>query len=209
MSDAGISLETMAVNFQVNQSDTSAETPYYPGYELRAGKHTAVLGEPLISLGPQGRARCRNFVALGLGVTPAGVPHSYTVRLHFAELDAGARPGQRVFDVKLQQQTVLKDLDILREAGGPYTAVVKEFQGVAADKALTVEFVSAAQRPTATSAPILSGLEVRDETYTPPKATAAPNALGSESPDQPMPAAPAGVNVKWTCPSQEARVRGR
>jgi len=50
----------------------------------------------------------------------------YTVRLHFAEPD-GLKPGDRVFDVRLQDQDVLKDFDIARDAGGPDRALVKEF----------------------------------------------------------------------------------
>jgi outer membrane protein assembly factor BamB len=50
----------------------------------------------------------------------------YTVRLTFAELE-GLKPGERVFDVRLQDQDVLQGLDIARDAGGVDKAIVKEF----------------------------------------------------------------------------------
>ena len=71
--------------------------------------------------------------------TAEGGAHRYTVRLHFAELD-DVQPGQRVFDVKLQGQTVLKGFDIVKEAG-IRTALVKEFSHIRATDALALEFV--------------------------------------------------------------------
>jgi len=56
-------------------------------------------------------------------------PATYTVRLHFAEVQ-NAPPGGRVFDVTLQGRRVLAKLDVAKEAGGPNRAVVKEFKGV-------------------------------------------------------------------------------
>jgi outer membrane protein assembly factor BamB len=50
----------------------------------------------------------------------------FTVRLTFAELE-GRKPGERVFDVRLQGQDVLQGFDIAREAGGADRAFVKEF----------------------------------------------------------------------------------
>jgi outer membrane protein assembly factor BamB len=63
----------------------------------------------------------------------------YTVRLHFVEPD-GLAPGQRLFDVMLQGQEVLKNFDICREAGGVDRALVKEFT-VAASTELKLKFV--------------------------------------------------------------------
>ncbi|HUT32471.1 MAG TPA: PQQ-binding-like beta-propeller repeat protein [Planctomycetota bacterium] len=56
-------------------------------------------------------------------------PAAYTVRLHFAEPE-GLAPGQRVFSVVLQGKVVLADFDIVKEAGGPRRALVKEFRGI-------------------------------------------------------------------------------
>ncbi len=55
----------------------------------------------------------------------ASTTQAYTVELRFGEL-WWSNPGQRVFDVSLEGQTVLNDLDIVAQTGGfntPYTYV--------------------------------------------------------------------------------------
>jgi hypothetical protein len=81
----------------------------------------------------------------------------YTVRLHFAEPD-GCQPGQRVFDVSLQGDTVLSRFDITARAGGANRPVVAEFNSVAVKDKLVVELMPA----TAVSAepPVICGIEV-------------------------------------------------
>jgi outer membrane protein assembly factor BamB len=81
---------------------------------------------------------------------------TYTVRLHFAEPDQ-ATAGQRVFHVGLQGKEVLKDFDIVKEAGGPLRGVVKEFRGVRVKKDLTVTLSPSA------GVPVLCGVEVTAE----------------------------------------------
>lgn len=90
---------------------------------------------------------------LTLELDKAGAEHPYTVRLHFAELgDAAA--GGRVFSVRMQGQEVLKNFDIVREAGGPRRAVVREFRGVRVRGTLQLDFAATA------GTPLLCGLEV-------------------------------------------------
>ncbi len=85
----------------------------------------------------------------------------YTVRLHFAEPES-LEPGQRVFDVRLQGETVLEAFDVVQAAGAPDRIEVREFQHLALDEdgGLTLELVphQSAARP-----PLLCGLEVRIE----------------------------------------------
>jgi len=81
------------------------------------------------------------------------------LRLHFAEID-GAKPGQRVFDVKVQGKVVLKDLDIAKEAGGAKRALVKDIPDIRAARAIELEFVPKAKTPDAMSAPVLSAIEI-------------------------------------------------
>jgi hypothetical protein len=81
---------------------------------------------------------------------------TYTVRLHFLEPD-GLKPGQRVFSVAVQGRTVVKDLDISKEAGGPNRALVREIQGIKVGKELNLTF-SAAR-----GVPVLSGVELLAE----------------------------------------------
>ena len=47
----------------------------------------------------------------------------FTVRLHFAELQ-GAQPGERVFDVKLQGEVILRDFDVARQGPGQQVGYV-------------------------------------------------------------------------------------
>lgn len=82
------------------------------------------------------------------------IEQSYTVRLTFAEPEA-VQPGQRVFSVRLQGREVLKDFDILKEAGGMHRGVVREFRGVRAHEAVTLDFA-----PSATEPPVISGVEL-------------------------------------------------
>jgi fibronectin type 3 domain-containing protein len=66
---------------------------------------------------------------------------SYTVKLHFAEIwDGGQAVGARIFDVLLENQLVLDNLDIFAEVGG-YTATIKTFQTTVADGQLNINFL--------------------------------------------------------------------
>jgi hypothetical protein len=152
---AGVARDGLAVNVQVNTN-----FPY--GYGLRS--------EALRYLGPDGRDRCEYFAPVGFGTAPpAPGPRRFKVRLHFAELN-DLKPGTRVFDVRLQGQTVLKDFDIAKNAG-VRTALIKEFRGIQASDALTLEFIPKSKVLTPTTAPTLSGLELMEEGF--PSAMAA------------------------------------
>ncbi len=79
---------------------------------------------------------------------------SYTVCLYFAEPE-NKQPGERVFDVSIQDKTVLKDLDIVKEAGGQWKSLVKEFKNVQLKDALKLTMT-----PKGRSETILSGIEI-------------------------------------------------
>ena len=64
---------------------------------------------------------------------------TYTVRLHFAELE-GLEPGERVFDVSIQGKRVLESFDIANEAGGSLRGLVKEFKGISPAGTLELSF---------------------------------------------------------------------
>ncbi|MBI5686716.1 MAG: PQQ-binding-like beta-propeller repeat protein [Verrucomicrobia bacterium] len=83
-------------------------------------------------------------------------PARYTVRLYFMEPDDIA-PGQRVFDVLLQGQPVLKSFDIVRAAGAVNRGVVKEFKNVQLAPRLEVRLQKSAA---STLGPALSGVEL-------------------------------------------------
>ena len=91
---------------------------------------------------------------------PALPSRRYTVRLHFAELDQ-VRPGQRVFDVKVQNKTVIKGLDVVSEADGRRTALIKQIEGVIASDTISIGLVPTTNSTLPT---ILSAIEIaRDE----------------------------------------------
>ena len=83
----------------------------------------------------------------------------YTVRLVFAEPEP-LHEGERVFDVKLQGQTVLVRFDIVKEAGGSHRGVVREFRGIQASEALALEFLQASSKP-----PLICGVELIAEKH--------------------------------------------
>ncbi len=82
---------------------------------------------------------------------------NYTITLHFAEL-GGAKVGERTFDIRIQGKTVAKGLDVVKQARGARRALIKTFTGIAADRAIEIEFRPKSDRP-----PILSGIELRRE----------------------------------------------
>jgi len=83
----------------------------------------------------------------------------YRVRLGFAA-PAGDKPGQRVFDIKLQGNVVEENVDIVKQAGGPRRALFKEFDGVEVTDKLAVELVAKTPKPGPEQLPILQAAEI-------------------------------------------------
>jgi hypothetical protein len=102
-------------------------------------------------------ARGLQSLTIPLGTSPA--QRVYTVHLHFQEPD-GLAAGERVFDVAVQGVTVLRRLDVSKEAGGPGRALVREIKGVRVRRDLTITL-----KPASDSAapPVLCGVEVLAE----------------------------------------------
>ena len=87
-------------------------------------------------------------------------PAKYTVRLYFAELE-NKKAGERIFDIKLQGETVLDGFDVWKEGGASHKAVVREFREVQVDNNLEIELVPKDKNPSLINeAPILCGVEV-------------------------------------------------
>ncbi len=86
---------------------------------------------------------------------------AHTVRLYFIE-PKDLQAGERIFSVKLQDQEVLKDFDIVQAAGGQLKGLVKEFKGVMAGNQLSVAF--SAKKSLA----LLCGIEVINDLASPP-----------------------------------------
>jgi malectin (di-glucose binding ER protein) len=85
-------------------------------------------------------------------------PGVYTIGLGFVA-PAGDSVGQRVFDIKLQGKIVLKDFDIVKEAGASDKVVIEEFSGIKVENGLMVELVPKNASPTIAQAPILNTIQ--------------------------------------------------
>jgi hypothetical protein len=86
---------------------------------------------------------------------PAG---KYKVTLHFAETFEGVtEPGQRVFGVAINGKEVIPDMDPLKMAGKPRTAIVKSFEAEAPKGMLVISFTSKEDSPE------INGIEVVQE----------------------------------------------
>ncbi len=117
--------------------------------------NSAAKGPGLVQIDPQinfdwGR---RRPALLNQPAVPAR-EQTYTVRLFFAEPEP-LRESERVFAVKIQGQPVLPALDITKEAGGQHRGLLREFQGLHASDAVTLEFLPLTQKP-----PLICGIEL-------------------------------------------------
>jgi outer membrane protein assembly factor BamB len=84
---------------------------------------------------------------------------TYTLRLHFAELEE-AEAGDRVFAVKVQGEQAFPAVDIVKEAGGRSRALVKEIKGVTVGDALLIELAPLASSKLPA---LLAGVELQIE----------------------------------------------
>lgn len=107
----------------------------------------------------------------------------YTVRLGFAEIE-NDNVGERVFDVKLNDNLVLSDFEPLSAAGGRRKAVVKEFTGIEGTDTLRIELLPKASKPTPQQAPILQSVEVVRERVVSLGLTAPSFLLNNGQPEQ-------------------------
>ncbi len=84
--------------------------------------------------------------------TPAA---PYTVKLIFCEPEP-IKAGQRIFNVTLQGNIILRDFDILKETSGPLRTIIKTAGTVSVGKTLTLELSPAE----GSLPPVLSGIEL-------------------------------------------------
>jgi outer membrane protein assembly factor BamB len=80
----------------------------------------------------------------------------YMINLYFAELE-DKRPGDRIFNVGIQDKSVLENFDIAGEAGKADKEVIKTFYGIKAGKTLKID-LSPVKGNT-----IISGIEIIQE----------------------------------------------
>jgi hypothetical protein len=84
-------------------------------------------------------------------------PRTYRITLHFNEPDRPSVP--RVFDVRLQGETVLSGLNVLAETQRPNKALIKEFT-VKANGTLTLEL---APHDNDVAEPLLSAIQILEQ----------------------------------------------
>jgi hypothetical protein len=142
----------LRVNFSL-----AASTLPGGGYFSRAPEHCPVEGTDTPWLFASGCAGLRSCSVPLVGEADGAA--LYHVRLGFCDSE-NDRPGQRVFDIKLQGQTVAQNFDPLQAAGGPNRAVFQEFSGVEVGDKLTIELVPKVANPTKGQVPLLNTLEV-------------------------------------------------
>ncbi|MHC4331171.1 MAG: malectin domain-containing carbohydrate-binding protein, partial [Planctomycetota bacterium] len=129
------------------------------GYFCRDFKNVRITGTDkpwLFTSGCRGMLRCEIPLNDGDSERTAA---SYTVRLGFNALPTD-RVGRRVFGIKLQDKVVLASFDILATAGQANRAVVKEFKGIRAGSALSLELLPKSADPQVSQAPIINFIEV-------------------------------------------------
>ncbi len=109
-------------------------------------------GNELTWVGASGYEGLRK-VAIRLDPAPGAAVRKFTVRLVFAEPNAKAAPGGRVFDVAIQGRRVLEGFDVAKVSGGPRKVIVREIKGVDVAGMLTIELKAVIGEP------ILCGVE--------------------------------------------------
>ena len=87
------------------------------------------------------------------------------MRLGFAA-PANDRRGKRVFDIKLQGETVTKNFDIYKAAGSPGKAIIQEYNHIPVQNNLVIEFSSGKKTAQLSEAPLINFIEVIREDST-------------------------------------------
>jgi outer membrane protein assembly factor BamB len=82
---------------------------------------------------------------------------TYLIRLYFMELESIAE-GERIVNVEVQGKQVLKNFDIIKEAGGIERDIVKTIEGIRVKDKLIIRFIPSKSAPN--SKAILSGIEI-------------------------------------------------
>jgi outer membrane protein assembly factor BamB/PKD repeat protein len=85
------------------------------------------------------------------GLVAESKPH--TIRLYFAEME-GKKVGERIFEIDAQGKNLLKNFDVVKEAGAPKKEIMKEFKNIEISDVLKLSFK--AQNEDA----MLSGIEI-------------------------------------------------
>ncbi len=166
----GVAFAQGKFTLRVNAGDTATYTDkagnaWKPDKDYRKGDGYGFVGGDTIDRGSSMKIEGTNDPKIyqterySMDKFIAEVPNGkYTVRLHFAETYDGIdTDGPRVFDVKIQGQDVIKDLDVAKTAGKVQKALVREFKGIAVTNGiLDITFVAKQQNPEINGVEILA-----------------------------------------------------
>ncbi|MHA6249444.1 malectin domain-containing carbohydrate-binding protein [Pontibacter sp. CAU 1760] len=162
--------ETSATSYRINsggvQETVSLGTFTADGYNTGGGRTTtskgSVTGTTNVAIYETARVADTDNGSFGYRFPVKS--GDYKVVLHFSEVYFTAS-GDRVFDVKLEDKTVLDNYDIVRKAGGAYRATSESFTVSVSDGALDLN-LSAAASTGGVNRPIISAIEVLPATST-------------------------------------------
>jgi len=137
---AGIWKEQLVLNAILNSFNSTGPTLLNGTVPVNSGAQNLALNMSPV------------FLDTARGVTTQSSP--YTVRLYFAEMEVLTN-GQRVFDVRLQGQTVLTNFDVYAAAGAGQCEVVQMFTNVLIADHLDIGFVRHVGEPMLSGAAII------------------------------------------------------
>ena len=78
--------------------------------------------------------------SMGIRLGAEGLTRHVKILLYFCEPNKNAKPGDRVFTVRIAGKPVLKDLDIVAETGNAYVPLVKEIENIKVRGTLRLDF---------------------------------------------------------------------
>ena len=147
-------------NVWLSDRDQNGDVPFTPTTAIDEGNASStfdVLNTDNDTLYRTYRGNVGSATPQASRVLSFGIPlnnGTYTVKLHFADL-AWNTPGKRVFDVSVQGQLRVPNLDIVASAGGGNTALVVPIQNVQVTGGkLTIDLKASVDFPA------ISGIEI-------------------------------------------------
>ncbi len=143
-------ITSYGVRFNLNE--TVNKNMGYFAYDTRGVKIKGTEKPWLYTSGCVGLSKCKIKL---LDETWTAKPGSYTVRLGFY-----IPSGDRIFDIKIQGNSVLDDFDPREEMDDNREVVIKEFNHVKVESDLVIELVPDNQNPKFDEAPIINSIEI-------------------------------------------------
>lgn len=147
--------ETMSAEFAISWHSITNIGITLDGLRMRPIARGPVKGRQYPTYGYRPGSPSK-FFPISVKTEEEAAERRYSVVLHFAEME-DIEPGERVFDIKLQDKIVAADFDIAAAAKGTHKALARTFN-VIADKAIDIEFIP--KNPDKGKPPTISALEI-------------------------------------------------